>query len=521
MDPLRRELGLQRRRGARLTLSAAHLGELITELGPLIAGTRVRDVAALPPRDLLFILEPSSSRPGEGPVSRLRVSANPEAGRVHLQHGRVHRHGGPKGKFYQRLSEELDGATLRRIEQVRQDRIVLFEFVDTPAGERRALLGELVGRHANLLLLGRDDRILDVLVAPSGKSAARLALGECWAAPGGRRPPDRSAEATLAERAAGTEGPAPLSRWVEGELEPLADAQVDGAARKRLISRVGRKLSRARSSLAGLEKRRTAANQSERARQDGELLKAELGRMRRGQTSVTLVDWFADGAERKIELDPKRSPQENVERMFERYRKLERARGTLEGEIERAAQRLADLEELAQKAEDAECDPREVDADGVKRGLLDPLQEADPRKKKAPTPRLPYRVFRGCRGGEIRVGRNARDNDALTLKHARGNDLWLHTADAPGSHVVLRLERKQEADTEELLDAAHLAIHFSPLRGTDRADVHVAPIKQVHKPRGAKPGLVHLSGGRNLGVRMQPARLTRLLRTEGQRGDPS
>jgi len=470
------------------------------------------------------VLEPAEPGAGGPPVLRARLSANPEAARFHLQHGRVHRHDGPRGRFFQRAAEELAGATLRRVEQVRADRIVLIEFNDTPSGERRALLGELVGRHANLLLLGREDRILEVLVSPGGKGAARLAVGEVWTAPGGAGAgPPPSASGSLADSCseAGIDGPARLSRWVEGQLEPVAEANMLETVRKRLRARVARKLSRARSTVKGLERRRDAANKSDRARQDGELLKAELGRMQRGQKSIQVQDWFADGVERTIELDPRRSPQENVERQFERYRKLERARATLGEEIERAAARLDDLEELARKAEDPELDPRVVDAEAVKRRLLDALQEADPRKRKVPAPRLPYRIFRGCKGGEIRVGRTARDNDTLTLRHARGNDLWLHTADAPGSHVVLRLDRKQEPETEEILDAAHLAIHFSPLRGTDRADVHVASVKQVHKPRGAKPGLVHLSGGRNLQVRMQPERLAGLLRTDRPGSAPS
>ena len=159
----------------------------------------------------------------------------------------------------------------------------------------------------------------------------------------------------------------------------------------------------------------------------------------------------------------------------------------------------------------------------VEEGLLAPPQEADPRRRKAPAPRLPYRTFEGVKGTEIRVGRTARDNDALSLKLCNGNDLWLHTADAPGSHVVLRTSvnargkgkgKSPEADPEELLDAAHLAVHFSPLRGAEKADVHVCPCKQVHKPKGAKPGLVTLSGGRTLQVRLEPERLERLLRAD-------
>jgi predicted ribosome quality control (RQC) complex YloA/Tae2 family protein len=166
---------------------------------------------------------------------------------------------------------------------------------------------------------------------------------------------------------------------------------------------------------------------------------------------------------------------------------------------------------LAEAAADEDADAERLDEQAVERGLLDPPQEADERKRKTPAPRLPYRSFRALHGSEIRVGRSARDNDDLTFHHARGNDAWLHTSDVPGSHVVLCLAGAPESDPEELLDAAHLAVHFSPLRGSRRASVHVARRKEVHKPRGAKAGLVTLSGGRILHLRVQPERMTRLL----------
>ena len=79
--------------------------------------------------------------------------------------------------------------------------------------------------------------------------------------------------------------------------------------------------------------------------------------------------------------------------------------------------------------------------------------------------------------------------------------------------MVLRLEGRGEPEPEDLLDAMHLALHFSPLRGATRGRIHVARCKEVHKPRGAKPGLVQLSGGKSLEIRVQQGRLERLLGT--------
>ncbi len=244
---------------------------------------------------------------------------------------------------------------------------------------------------------------------------------------------------------------------------------------------------------------------------DGEALKANFHLLRRGQSEVRVLDPYSEcGAERVVALDPRRGPQENVEHTFERYKKLLRAKDSVERELALSREKIARYEQLlAQLAQSS--DPEALELEAVEKGLLDPAQQADERKRKDVEPRKPYRSFVGCKGSEIRVGRSAKDNDDLTLHHARGSDLWLHTSEAPGSHVVLVVERNVEPDSEEVLDAAHLAVHFSPLRDAHKAGVHVARKKDVHKPRGAKPGLVSLSGGKVLAVRMQPERLARLL----------
>ncbi len=491
---------------------------------------------ALPPRDAVLIFEPDD--PGTGPaVFRLRLSADPDTSRLHLQQGRIFRGKGPTGPFYRTLEAELGGARLVGLSQVRGDRIALLELEGGPNG-KRSLFAELTGRHANLVLTDRSDKILALLVPTPGKHKnPRLIVGETWSAPPGQAggassPPsieDQYSEPAEAPPAvqAGYPPIASLSWRVESVLGAEASERDDGAARKKLRSRVERKLSRASSLFRGLERKLEACDRSERIRLDGELLSGNLHRVTRGAKFVELEDWYEEGQPtRRIELDPRRSPQENAEHLFDRYKKLERSKGELPRELELAKARVNGLEALLVDADDEDKEPAEIDARGVAAGLLDPLQEADERKRKAPSVRIPYRSFTTIGGFEVRVGRTAKDNDAVTFKHSKGNDLWLHTANAPGSHVVVRMpnQKKQkgkgtsqvaaEPPIEDLLDAAHLAVHFSPLKDPAKASVHVAPCKMIHKPRGAKPGLVTLSGGRTLEVRMEPARLARLLKPQ-------
>ena len=545
----------------------------------------------LPPRDLLILLL-TAPREGSGretgPTLRLRLSADAELPRLLLQTERQMRPSGPPGPFFRRVVEELVGARLESLEQVRSDRLVIAKFTGTPSGEPRSLVLELTGRKANLVLLGPGERVLDVLVPPKAKASEspRLAPGVAWAPPPGaprggtdepglaeslappaipplhpgtapNAPGDRAtAESSSGEHASpgSTPGPAierptgpdapassdapgpsnapdsdrpaphpeaPLSHLVEFVLGATVADSSRTRLRRDLGQRLDRKLKRARSLLAGLEEKAAAADGAERIRMDGELLKANMQRIRRGMDSLEVEDYFSDPVvPRTLELDPRRSANENVQRAFDRYHKLVRSQANVHAELGLCSERIEALAELRARVDAPDQDPDELEREAVERRLLERKQEGDVRKRKTPQPRLPYRRFTASRGSEIRVGRTARDNDELTLRHSKGSDLWLHTADAPGSHVVLRLEKGAEPDPEEVLDAAHLAVHFSPLRAAGKASVHVAPRKLVTKPKGAKAGLVSLSGGRTLMVRMQPQRLEGLLAGDSRRLAP-
>ena len=499
------------------------MAELADELGPLLTGGAVKSVVSLPPRDLLLVVAVAGERAGEAHL-RLRLSASPERPRLHLQAARQKRPKGPVGPFFRLCDEVLTGATLTGVACVGGDRIARVDF-RTEAGER-ALVLELTGRHANLILTDGDGRVLRALVPPpKGREDPRLVEGEPYRAPPGK-PPAGDRTPPLAEYLGGSQDPspegtgdaephpaAPLSWRVETVLGVEVEDAATDRLRRELAKRMEKKLARTRRNLAGLTERAAAADGAERVREDGELLKANLGSFGRGDRAVEVEDYFdPEAARRKIELDPKLTPHENVTRTFARYKKLVKARASVHQDIAYATERMGELEALLERLR-AGGDPAELEAEAVQGGLLPRPQSApDPKQKQqAPKPRLPYRTFAGLAGGQIRVGRSARDNDELTLRHSKGSDLWLHTADAPGSHVVLCVERGAEPDPEDVLDAAHLAVHFSPLKGARKADVHVAARKLVHKPKGAKAGLVTLSGGKVLAVRMQPDRLDRLL----------
>jgi predicted ribosome quality control (RQC) complex YloA/Tae2 family protein len=99
----------------------------------------------------------------------------------------------------------------------------------------------------------------------------------------------------------------------------------------------------------------------------------------------------------------------------------------------------------------------------------------------------------------------------LTTRLARGNDLFFHLEGYPGSHVVLRTEGRTDPPPKSILDACELAVHYSKMKNADRADVHMAPIKNVKKPKGAKPGLVYVRSGKTVHLKRDPKRLQNIL----------
>jgi predicted ribosome quality control (RQC) complex YloA/Tae2 family protein len=131
--------------------------------------------------------------------------------------------------------------------------------------------------------------------------------------------------------------------------------------------------------------------------------------------------------------------------------------------------------------------------------------------KRAVPQRLMPRRYRTAGGLEVWVGRSDEGNDFLTTRLAAGNDLFFHLDGAPGSHVILRTEGRPDPPSEAVLDACELAVHFSKAKGATRADVHVVPIKNVKKPKGAKRGLVMVHGGKTIHLRRMQTRLQRIL----------
>jgi predicted ribosome quality control (RQC) complex YloA/Tae2 family protein len=161
---------------------------------------------------------------------------------------------------------------------------------------------------------------------------------------------------------------------------------------------------------------------------------------------------------------------------------------------------LRELESKQGKLEQARSEPPAIAA-----GLSSSSKPASADKSEK-TKRIPgTRRYLSSDGFEILVGRTSKDNDQLTLKVAKPNDLWLHAADYGGSHVVVRNSTRKEVPHRTLIEAAQLAAWFSQAKKDPKVDVHYTERKFVSKPKGAKPGLVRLQRFKNITVQPKEA----------------
>jgi len=225
----------------------------------------------------------------------------------------------------------------------------------------------------------------------------------------------------------------------------------------------------------------------------GELLTANLYRLEKGINEVSLEDYHGNGPQFvTIPLDPHRSPAENSQFYFKKYLKAKNTRLALKSQIARTREELDYLDGVKTAVEQAGEMPElvEIRQELVEQGFIKQLSLAPYIRKKNKEKLKPSLLsFRSSEGYQLFVGKNNKQNDFLTFKVARGNDLWMHTKDIPGAHVIIRTEGKDVPQTT-LSEAAVLAAFFSKARGSSNVPVDYTPKKYVSKPKGARPGMV-------------------------------
>ncbi len=222
----------------------------------------------------------------------------------------------------------------------------------------------------------------------------------------------------------------------------------------------------------------------------GELLTSNLFAVERGMTEVSVVNYYDENGESiTIPLNPQKSPSDNAQLYFSRYQKAKKAIKIVHEQIEKANDEIAYLEQLLQQLESASTkDVEEIREELEEEGYLRARKQT---KKKKANLKPVLENYTSSDGTPILVGKNNKQNDYLTNKVASRGEIWLHTKDIPGSHVVIKSQNPSE---ETIKEAANIAAYFSKARESSSVPVDFTEVKQVKKPKGAKPGFVIYEG---------------------------
>lgn len=499
---------------------------------------------------------------------RLLLSAHPVFGRIQLTQTTFENPAQPS-TFIMVLRKYLQGALIESIEQVENDRIVEITVSNkNEIGDhiQTTLIIEIMGKHSNILLVDKSShKILEVIkhVGFSQNSYRTLLPGSTYIAPPsteslnpftikdeklfeilqtqeltaknlqslfqglGRDTANELENILVSDKLStfrnffGQEtkpfltetsfSPVPFANRVGETFASLSDLldtyYKDKAERDRvkqqaseLIRRVENELQKNRHKLKKQEKELLATDNAEEFRQKGELLTTFLHQVPNDQDQVILDNYYTNQPI-IIALDKALTPSQNAQRYFKRYQKLKEAVKYLTELIEETKATILYLESVETVLNQAGLgEIAEIREELIQTGFIRRRQREKIHKRKKPEQYL-------ASDGKtiIYVGRNNLQNEELTFKMARKEELWFHAKDIPGSHVVIsgNLNPSDEVKT----DAAELAAYFSKGRLSNLVQVDMIEVKKLNKPTGGKPGFVTYTGQKTLRVTPDPEKI--------------
>jgi predicted ribosome quality control (RQC) complex YloA/Tae2 family protein len=385
--------------------------------------------------------------------------------------------------FGQFMRTRFSGASLVNISKDPLDRIVRLTFrIDDETGPIfRRLLIQLTGRTADIFVLDELNRIVAIL-----REQGQTRTHEIYLPP--PRPPKESGEDWNIE-------PAQLDTY----FASLDAAKAFDSRAKGMRSRLTKTIRQQRTLKEHLHKDFARHGDPEAHKRIGDLLLANIATAVRDGDKVSITDYYAEGAPAiEIEIDKNRSLQDEAAVRFRQYTKANRAAGEIAERLQHIDQEITVLEQRLQRLDEIIQSRDEAALNGFEKPA--PAPKVPAKKTSKPEKIAGVRRYLSTDGYEILVGRAARDNDNLTFRVAQPNDLWMHTGDYPGSHVVVRNPTRKEIPQRTIIEAAQLAGRFSQASEDSKVVVHYTERKFLSKSKGAAPGLVRLSRFRSITV---------------------
>jgi predicted ribosome quality control (RQC) complex YloA/Tae2 family protein len=252
------------------------------------------------------------------------------------------------------------------------------------------------------------------------------------------------------------------------------------------------------------------ANQAQTFQLFGELLTANLYAVQKGMTEIEVINYYDEEGTTIISpLDPLKTPSENAQKYFTRYQKAKNALEIVEQQIKKAEEEVTYFSNLLQQVESASPkDIAEIREELIEEGYIKQRQKKQTKKVNSSKPVLDH--FVASDGTEIIVGKNNKQNDYLTNRLAARDEVWLHTKDIPGSHVVIR---SKEPTNTTIHEAAIIAAYYSKARNSSSVPVDFTLVRHVKKPAGAKPGFVIYDNQQTIYVTPEEEKVLQLMKS--------
>ncbi|NTW67435.1 MAG: fibronectin-binding domain-containing protein [Nitrospirae bacterium] len=465
------------------------LSQVADELADVLPGAKVDKVVQGSDNSLLLVLH-QAKKP-----YYLLLSPDRSLPRMHLISRKPAGTGSPAG-FFLSLRKHLTGSRVQGIHILDRDRVVELQFTG-PHG-LSLLIFELTGSVTNLLLTDASRTILSVLrpVSPEDRIRRPLLPGLTYL------PPEKRPSTATATRGCvtvapleGYDGIAPVNRAVEEWYERTIAEREASSLRQQLVSAINKATARAERRQEAVSGDVAGAERGDEYRLAGDLLLANKHRITKGQERTELPGY--DGALVSIPLDPARTPAENANRYFQRYKKAKAGLAMMRERLVEARDEIAFLRTVREDLE--AVDDREgllaVRSLLAKRGYVRDAAGKSAGKRAAASP--PFRTIEH-EGWHILVGKSAAGNDYITMRLARPDDLWLHAEGIPGSHVVVRNPGVRDIPEGIIRKAASLAAYYSKGKSSAKVPVAYTRAALVKKPKGAAQGTVVLTGRRTI-----------------------
>ena len=432
------------------------------------------------------------------PGRRQRVLVSLEQGRTRI-HATSHsiRSEIKLQRFCQLLRSRIVGGRIDHCAQLGAERVILIRIIRDEITE---LYVRLWGGAANIIATDDKQVILDAFFRRPRKG--EISGGEFDAdaiLDSAKSRPHRE----FASREFPGEGS--LSSRIEAHYDSLIESTEFDSLKRRLSEQYERELGKIESSLDEIQSKISKNSDGTDFRHLGDLLSANLHRIRPGDRSITVEDYSHPGSEVAIELDVNASPGDNASRYYDKYKRNRRLLERLIAERSDAEERMDKLAELSVRLSETD------DIDELHRLEI----RTKPKRQKRHDKREPgLRFVSG--DYEIAVGRSARENDELLRSYAKGNDYWLHTRDVPGGYVFVKTIPGKSLPLEILVDAGNIAIFYSRAKANGQGDLYYTQVKHLRRPREGKLGLVLPTQEKNLFVRLETDRIDRLIRNGGR-----